>query len=165
MISVNRSRLVSLVSASTIFATMVLTAATPAFAGSVPKTTGDVWANRTSDGLGMAHMVFVAQGTSPAKGTFTYSDAKGSYTIAVQAANVEGSVAHFAGPIVSNTYPGFDFGFVSIAVRDGGEPGVVVDKVNGAGYESLDAAVAGFSSLSPDFLPVSAGNLQVHDHS
>jgi hypothetical protein len=134
-----------------------------AFAASAPKTTGDVWADRTAEGLGMAHMVFVAQGGGDsAKGTFTYSDDKGAYTIAVQAVEVGTKDAHFAGPIVSHTYPGFQDGwYVGIAVHDGGEPGVGVDKINGSTYSSLADAVAGFRTLSPDYLTASAGNVQV----
>lgn len=131
--------------------------------GSAPKATGDVWADRTAEGLGMAHMVFVAQATTPVKGTFTYSDVNGAYTIDVQAVKVDSStVVHFAGPIVNSTYPGLGIGlFIGIAVRDGGEPGIGVDRVNGAGYGTLAAAVAGFASLSPDYLTASDGNLQV----
>lgn len=147
---------------------MVVALAAPATAASVPggaapKATGYVWADRTSEGLGMAHMVFVAQATSPAKGSFTYSDVNGSYTIDVQAVKVDSStVVHFAGPVVGGNYPGIGIGFfVGIAVRDGGEPGIGVDRVNGNVYGSLDAAVAGFASLSPDYLTASDGNLQV----
>lgn len=131
--------------------------------GSAPKATGDVWADRTAEGLGMAHMVFVAQATTPAKGTFTYSDVNGAYTIDVQAVQVDSAtVVHFAGPIVSSTYPGLGTSlFIGIAVRDGGEPGIGVDRVNGAVYGTLAAAVAGFASLSPDYLTASDGNLQV----
>ncbi len=165
MISINKNRVVSLVSASAMVATMALTVATPVFAGSAPKTTGDVWADRTAEGLGVAHMVFVAQGTSlAAKGTFTYSDAKGAYTIAVEAVTVEGSIAHFAGPVVSNNHPDIQSAYIGIAVKDGGEPGIGVDRVNGAGYSSLTEAIADFDQ-SPEYLTASAGNLQVHNHS
>ena len=138
--------------------------AAPVPGGSAPKATGDVWADRTTEGLGMAHMVFVAQATTPTKGTFTYSDVNGAYTIDVQAVKVDSAtVVHFAGPIVSSTYPGLGVGlFIGIAVRDGGEPGIGVDRVNGNVYGTLAAAIAGFASLSPDYLTASDGNLQVH---
>ena len=146
-----------------VFALAGPTAAAPVPGGSAPKTTGDVWADRTAEGLGMAHMVFVAQATTPAKGSFTYSDVNGAYTIDVQAVKVDSStVVHFAGPIVTSTYPGLGVGlFIGIAVRDGGEPGIGVDRVNGAVYGTHAAAIAGFASLSPDYLTASEGNLQV----
>ena len=147
-----------------VFALAGSTTAAPVPGGSAPKATGDVWADRTTEGLGMAHMVFVAQATTPAKGTFTYSDVNGSYTFDVQAVKIDSAtVVHFAGPVVGGNYPGIGLGvFVGIAVRDGGEPGIGVDRVNGNVYATLAAAVNGFASLSPDYLTASEGNLQVH---
>jgi hypothetical protein len=140
--------------------------AAPVGAASAPKTTGDVWADRTDEGTGagVAHMVFVAQATTPAKGTFTYSDNDGAYTINVQAVRIDGPVGHFAGPIVSSTRSENVLqvgGFVGIVVRDGGEPGIGVDKIDGAGYPTLEDAVAAFATLQPVNLTASAGNLQV----
>jgi hypothetical protein len=63
---------------------------------------------------------------------------------------------------VTSTYPGVGVGsFVGIAVKDGGEPGIGVDKVNGQVYGSLADAVRGYVSLQPTFLTASAGNVQV----
>jgi hypothetical protein len=147
-----------------VFALAGSTMAAPVPGGSAPKATGGAWFDRTAEGIGMAHTVFVAQATTPAKGTFTYSDPNGAYTFDVQAVKIDSAtVVHFAGPVVSSTYPGIGVDkFVGIAVRDGGEPGVGVDRLNGAVYGTLAAAVAGFATLSPDYLTVAEGNLQVH---
>ncbi len=109
-------------------------------------------------------MVFVAQATSPAKGTFTYTDNDGTYTIAVQDVLIADKDAHFAGPIVSSTRTdSLQVGlFVGIAVHDGGESGIGADRINGMGYDTLAQAVDGFATLTPDgALTASAGNLQV----
>jgi hypothetical protein len=165
MISISKHRLASLASASALIVTVaVASVPAAAMAGPAAKATGDVYADRSAEGLGTAHMVFVAQATSPAKGTFTYSDQTGgSYTINVQNVQVDSTtVVHFAGPVVTSTYPGVGVGsFVGIAVKDGGEPGIGVDKVNGQVYGSLADAVRGYVSLQPTFLTASAGNVQV----
>ena len=136
-----------------------------ASAGTAHKATGDVYADRTAAGVGIAHMVFVAQETNPAKGTFTYSDLDGTYTFNVEAVKVAEEDANFAGTIVSsNRTDLFQVGqVVGIAVHDGGESGIKVDLINGMGYDSLAHAVEGFATLTPDgALTASAGNLQVN---
>ena len=155
-------RALSIVAAS---ALAVAALAAPASAAPAAKATGDVWADNPVHGAGMSHMVFNAQGTfGSAKGTFTYSDPDGSYTIAVQAVDVDGDVAWFAGPLVSNTHPAVRQSFGVVAVRDGGEPGIGVDAVSAEFYAELDLAKSQFGGLTPEKygLVASAGNIQVH---
>ena len=142
---------------------LMLALVPPVAAAAPAKATGDFWFD--NPGIGSAHATFVAQATVPAKGTWTYSDPIGYYTINVTIVQIDSSTtAHFAGPVVASTWPGIGTDkFVAIAVLDGGEPGIGVDKVNGAVFGSLAAAAASFATLVPVY-PITAGNIQVHTY-
>lgn len=150
-------RSVALFAAAALLAVLVPTAAAAAPA----KATGDFWFMNGSP----AHGVFVAQATSPAKGTWTYTDSVGFYTISIMVVQIDSATtAHFAGPVVDSTWPGIGTDkYVAIAVYDGGEPGIGVDRVNGAVFGSLADAAASFSTLAP-VIPTTAGNIQVHTY-
>ena len=138
--------------------------AAPAAAGSAPKTTGDVEATQIVGGV-PAHMVWVAQDSNPDKGSFTYTDPNGTYTVAVEDVQIDGDEGDFAGRVVSSTFSWIVRGdYLGVAVLDGGEPAVGADRIIGAIYADLDSAIGGYDSLSaesPNALVATAGNLQV----
>ena len=140
---------------------LVLAVVPSATAAAPAKATGDFWFMNGSP----AHGVFVAQATDPARGTWTYSDAVGYYTINVTVVQIDSTTtAHFAGPVVDSTWPGIGTDkYVAIAVYDGGEPGIGVDKVMGGVFSTLADAAASFSTMVPS-IPTTAGNIQVHTY-
>ena len=100
------------------------------------------------------------------KGKFHYWDVNGDWYYAdVQYVRVEGDMAYFAGPVTSASQSGWTSYWVMVAVKDGGEPAYLVDKIWGVFTDMPTAIHYVQTSTAPDGeFSITSGNLQVHTY-
>ena len=99
------------------------------------------------------------------KGTAFYSDVQGNeYLVNVQAVNVSGTSAWFAGPVVWSNFGVAPGTWLFAKVIDGGEPGIGHDQVWGSFTDQV-TAIAGVTAMTTPAdggVFINSGNLQAH---
>jgi len=123
-----------------------------------PKATGEIWFDHPATYYGFAYSRFDAHdGTAIGKtdkGEFYYSDWTGYYLLELNSVTVTGNTAYFSGSVIASNHSCCSLeNTVYISVLDGGTPGSNGDLLNGNVNNSVGVP----------FIPVTAGNLVVHD--
>ncbi len=140
--------------------TLLLVSATGVQAAGVAKVTGTY---QTEFGGVVATITVDAHATTPASGTFSFSNTVGGFIDGeVTCVTIEGSDAWIAGPVLDSDIPGL----TSWAARlhDGGTPGTNGDlAITFVDFESLDwYCERARTNYDRYMVPVAGGNLVIH---